>query len=205
MRVDITEGAQFPDYELPDHTDTPRKLSLLQGDDPMILTLNRGVYCPKDRMQLSELARFSKQCAVGFARIVTITTDNLILSNDLRLGIGADWTFLHDTKRIVQRDLDVQEYTDPHNNPMIPHTFVLEPGLKIYKIYNGYWHRGRPSVAELHQDLREVTRRVRPDRKIDAPEMRAKWERGERDGFYPYGKSWKQAFVRMSNAVDQFE
>jgi peroxiredoxin len=52
MRADIVEGATLPDYELPDHTDTPRRLSLLQGNDPMILTLNRGVYCPKDRQQL---------------------------------------------------------------------------------------------------------------------------------------------------------
>lgn len=52
MRAEIAEGAILPDYELPDHTDTPRKLSFLQGDDPMILTLNRGVYCPKDRQQL---------------------------------------------------------------------------------------------------------------------------------------------------------
>ncbi|MDB6104335.1 MAG: hypothetical protein JWO52_4334, partial [Gammaproteobacteria bacterium] len=64
MRLEITQGAALVDYELPDHTDEPRKLSVLQGDDPMILTLNRGFYCPKDRMQLLELARFSKQCAV---------------------------------------------------------------------------------------------------------------------------------------------
>ncbi len=24
-------------------------------------------------------------------------------------------------------------------NPMIPHTFALEPGLRIFSIYNGYW------------------------------------------------------------------
>jgi hypothetical protein len=64
MRLEIIEGATLVDYELPDHTDKPRKLSVLQGDDQMILTLNRGFYCPKDRMQLLELARFSKQCAV---------------------------------------------------------------------------------------------------------------------------------------------
>jgi len=206
MRAEITEGAIFPDYELPDHTDTPRKLSLLQGDDPMILTLNRGVYCPKDRQQLLQLAYFSKQCAVGFARIVTITTDNFMLSNDLRLGVGADWTFLRDEQRVIQQDLGIEEYTSaPHNPPMIPHTFVLEPGLKIYKIYNGYWYWGRPSTAELHADLREVTRRCRPDWKIDTEEMRAKWERGEKKHFYPYGKTWQQVFVRMSNTVDQFE
>jgi peroxiredoxin len=205
MRDDLVEGAIFPDYELPDHTKTMRKLSVLQGDDPMIVTLNRGVYCPKDRQQLQQLVEFSKQLAVGFVRLVTITTDNFILSNDLRLGVGADWPFLHDTNRVVQQDLDIAEYTDPHNNPMIPHTFVLESGLKIYKIYNGYWYWGRPSTAELHADLRNISQRVRPDWKIDTPEMRAKWERGERDDFYPYGKSWREVFVRMAGAVDQFE
>lgn len=34
----------------------------------MILTFNRGVYCPKDRQQLLQLADFSKQCAVGYTR-----------------------------------------------------------------------------------------------------------------------------------------
>jgi peroxiredoxin len=205
MREDIVEGAIFPDYELPDHTGKQRKLSLLQGDDPMVLTLNRGVYCPKDRMQLLRLVDFSKECAVGFTRLVTITTDNLVLSNDLRLGVGADWPFLHDPKRTIAADLDIEEYTDPHNRPMIPHTFVLEPGLKIYKIYNGYWYWGRPSIAELYQDLRDITRRIRPDWKIDSPEMRQKWEGGDKKGFYPYGKSWEQVFIRMSGAVDQFE
>ena len=78
---------------------------------------------------------------------MTITTDGLLHSSGLRLGVGADWTFLHDTERIIQKDLDIAEYTDPQSNPMIPHTFVLEPRLRIYKIYNGYWYWGRPSVA----------------------------------------------------------
>ena len=60
-------------------------------------------------------------------------------SGGLRLGVRADWTFLHDSERTIQNDLDIGEYTDPHNNPMIPHTSVLEPGLKIYTICNGYW------------------------------------------------------------------
>jgi hypothetical protein len=37
MRVDIVAGAVFPDYELTDHTGKRRKLSDLQGPDPMIL------------------------------------------------------------------------------------------------------------------------------------------------------------------------
>jgi hypothetical protein len=46
---------------------------------------------------------------------------------------------------------------------MIPHTIVLQPGLVIYKIYNGYWFFGRPTVEYLRQDLRAVTKKCRPD------------------------------------------
>jgi peroxiredoxin len=42
MRNDIVAGAHFPDYELTDHTATRRKLSELQGTDPMIVVLSRG-------------------------------------------------------------------------------------------------------------------------------------------------------------------
>ena len=48
----------------------------------------------------------------------------------------------------LQKDLDIAEYTDPEHNPMIPHVIVLEPGLVIFKIYNGYWFFGqRPSKS----------------------------------------------------------
>ena len=39
MRADIKPGAAFPDYQLPDHTGTPRRLSEIQGSDPMIIML----------------------------------------------------------------------------------------------------------------------------------------------------------------------
>jgi peroxiredoxin len=205
MREDIKVGAIFPDYELPDHTDVKRKLSFLQGNDPMILMLGRGIYCPKDRQQLNQLVQFSSQCDVGFVRIVYINCDNLILLNDLRLGVGAHWPFLRDENRTIMKDLGIEEYTDQMNHPMIPHTIVLEPGLIIHKIYNGYWYWGRPSVAELHQDLRAISMKHRFDFKIDTPEMRQKWESGQREDFYPYGKTWAQVFARMAGDVEKFE
>jgi peroxiredoxin len=205
MRPDIKVGETFPDYELPDHTDTPRKLSFLQGGDPMVVTLNRSVYCPKDRQQLLGLAAFYPQMCVGYSRLVSIICENLIMTNDLRLGVGAQWPFLRDEDRIIQRDLDIAEYTARPPYPMVPHTFVLEPGLRIYKIYNGYWYWGRPSTAELHADLREVTRRCRPDFDLGVPEVRAAWERGEKKQFAPYGQSIRGMFARMAGDVDQFE
>jgi hypothetical protein len=76
---------------------------------------------------------------VGYSRLVTISTDNMLLTNEYRTGVGAHWTFLSDPGRKVQKDLDIAEYTDPEHNPMIPHVIALEPGLVIVKIYNGYW------------------------------------------------------------------
>ena len=137
---------------------------------------------------MRDLVHFYPELKVGYALIVTISTDNLLQTNSFRDGEGAQWPFLSDPERVVQRGLDIQEYTDPTNNPMIPHTLVLEPVLKVYKIYCGYWFWGRPSTAELWLDLREVTRRIRPDWDISTPEMRAAWERGERNRFFPYGK-----------------
>jgi peroxiredoxin len=194
MKADIIAGRVFPDYQLPDHKATLRKLSELQGSDPMVLVLSRGAFCPKDRRQLEGLLQLHREMEVGYCRLVTITTDNLLETNELRSGVGAHWPFLSDPGRKVQRDLDIAEYTDPLHNPMIPHTLVLEPGLVVYKIYNGYWFFGRPTVEELRLDLRALLRKCRPDWDITAAELRAAWERGEKSRFYPYGKSYAEVF-----------
>jgi hypothetical protein len=131
---------------------------------------------------------------VGYSRLVTISTDNMLLTNEYRDGVGAHWTFLSDPARKVQKDLDIAEYTDPEHNPMIPHVIVLEPGLVIFKIYNGYWFFGRPTIEELRQDLRAVLKKCRPDWDISTPELKAAWEQGKRDRFYPYGKTYGQVF-----------
>src|SRR6266436_1960190 len=125
MRADIVPGALFPDYELTDHTGKHRKLSDLQGPDPMILVLSRGGYCPKDRRQAEGLVQLHHEMEVGYSRLVTISTDNMLLTNEYRTGVGAHWTFLSDPGRKVQKDLDIAEYTDPEHNPMIPHVIVL--------------------------------------------------------------------------------
>ena len=68
MRSDIAPGGTFPDYELPDHENHPRKLSEIQGDDPLILTLARGNYCPKEHQQHLELAANYPKIAVAYTQ-----------------------------------------------------------------------------------------------------------------------------------------
>jgi peroxiredoxin len=188
MRPDIVPGGTFPDYELPDQDRVTRKLSEIQGDDPMILTLARGHYCPKEHQQHLELAAHVPKLVVGYTKIATISTDEHHTSQEFRNSVGAQWPFLEDPGRIVQKDLDIQEYTDPDNDPMIPHTLVLKPGLVVFKIYNGYWFWGRPSFYELWNDLRDVNREVRPDWDLSQPGLREAWEAGDHAQFHGWNR-----------------
>ena len=181
----LVPGATCPDFELTGHDRQRHRLSEVQGSDPMILILSRGHYCPKDFQQHRMMVEFYPQIAVAYTKIVTISTSNLLETNEWRDSLGAQWLFLSDPGRVVQKELDIKEYTDPHHDPMVPHTLVLDPGLRIYKVYNGYWFWGRPSTAELWQDLREVSRRIRPDWDLGDPEIRANWE-GDRTKHFPY-------------------
>jgi len=192
MRLDLVPGAVFPDYKLSDHRGMRRTLSELQEGDPLVLVLSRGGFCPKERRQHEGLVQLYREMQVGYCRLVTISTDNLLETNEFRSGVGADWPFLSDPGRKLQKDLEIAEYTDPDHDPMIPHTLVLEPGLRIHRIYNGYWFFGRPTVEELRLDLRAVLQRCRPDWDITSAAQRGAWARGDKAKFYPYGKTQAQ-------------
>jgi peroxiredoxin len=183
MRSDIEVGARFPNYELPDQDGASRRLSDLQGSNPMVLHLSRGGFDPKEHRFLRHMVEAYHDFRVAYTHVVVISTDNQLGINEFRDSVGAQFPFLADPERTVQKDLDIVEYTDPVHDPMIPHTFVLAPALKIWTIYNGYWYWGRPTVTELHRDLREVMRAQRPDFDLSASGLRDAWDRGEREQF----------------------
>jgi peroxiredoxin len=183
LRPDIKPGAYFPDYELPDHDGVSRRLSELQGTIPMVLHLSRGGYCPRENRFVRHLCEVYPDYRVAYTRIVLISTDDALDTAEFRDRHGAEFPFLSDPDRSVQADLDIKEYTDPVHNPMIPHTLVLEPQLKIHSLYCGYWWWGRPTMSELHQDLREVMRKIRADFDPTSPELREAWENEQQESF----------------------
>jgi peroxiredoxin len=188
MRSDIAPGNAFPDYSLPDQDRVTRTLSEIQGEDPMILTLARGHYCPKEHQQHLELAANYPKIAVAYTKIATISTDSHHSSQEFRASVGAQWPFLEDPERVVQKDLEIQEYTDPEHDPMIPYTLVLKPGLVVHSIYNGYWFWGRPSFVDLWHDLRAVTAEIRPDWDLGAPGLREHWDAGDLAPFHGWNR-----------------
>jgi hypothetical protein len=49
-------------------------------------------------------------------------------------------------------------------------------------------------VEELRHDLRAVSSKCRPDWDIITPELKAAWQEGRKESFYPYGKTYLQTF-----------
>lgn len=133
------------------------------------------------------LAGMEAELQMGKVRLCTISAyDEPLTLYEWREKLHVDWPFLSDTERQVQKDLDIKEYTDTRRDVMLPHTLILEPGLKIYKVYNGYWFFGRPAPADIWHDCRELTRRLRSDWDPTAPGLREQWEAGETGRFWPY-------------------
>jgi hypothetical protein len=71
MRGDIEVGAHLPDYELPDQDGVVRRLSDLQGSNPMVLHLSRGGFDRGEREQFlvspveGEAIRYTEGTEVG--------------------------------------------------------------------------------------------------------------------------------------------
>jgi hypothetical protein len=54
--------------------------------------------------------------------------------------------------------LEIQDYTDPEHDPMIPHTLVLEPELIIHSVYNRWVGQPRGSKRGVRRPLASLAR-----------------------------------------------
>ena len=158
MKDNLQPGNPFPDFSLPDTKKEMVTLSECMEGMPTVITFNRGNYCPKDRRQLFNYAvDFQPELSVNYCKLLTVTTEPRLESIEMRNGVGALWPFLSDNERKLLQELDLSDETDSRFSPVfIPTTFILNGDRTIYKIYNGWWYMGRPTVEELRMDLRAI-------------------------------------------------
>ena len=157
------EGDRFPDLELPDHSGSPRRLSELVGGDPVLVTTFRGWWCPKEQAFFRRLVQLQDEVEVAYARIVSVSVDPPEVQAAFRAGLGARWTFLSDATRAHLDTLGLRETTDTLHHPYLPTAFLLAPDLTVARAFNGYWFWGRPTMEEIRQGFRELSRALRPD------------------------------------------
>jgi peroxiredoxin len=176
MSRHLEPGSTVPDIELPDENGVLHRLSELQGDNAMVLHLSRGEHCPRERQHHRELLQFHEWCAVAFTELVSVLPNDQHDVFRLKASTGANWTFLADSGLELQRHFDINEYTDPHHDYAgVPHTLILSPGLRIEKVYVGYWFWGRPTIHQLWTDLQEIHMRIKADFDPTTADSRAAW------------------------------
>jgi peroxiredoxin/cold shock CspA family protein len=180
MTTNLRIGDTFPDFELPDHSKRPRRLSQFTRPSlldeklsftdgyPLILVFGRGFFCPRDQEQMRQLVQFQSELAVNYAKLVTVSTDPPMVQAAFRAGLGAEWPFLSDEEREVIERINILDETEgEYAYPAQPHTFVLRPNLTIHRIYDGWFFVGRPTLEELRRDLREIMQ-TRSDYRYEA-------------------------------------
>jgi cold shock CspA family protein/peroxiredoxin len=169
MTTTLQVGDTFPDFELPDHSKRPRRLSQFirpslldeklgfKDGYPLIVVFGRGFFCPRDQEQMRQLVRFQSELAVNYAKLVTVSTDPPMVQAAFRAGLGANWPFLSDERRVLIKRINILDETEgEYAYTAQPYTFVLRPELAIHRIYDGWFFVGRPTLEELRRDLREI-------------------------------------------------
>jgi peroxiredoxin len=103
------------------------------------------------------VAHLQPELEVNYCKLVVVWTDDPAATRAARKELGASFPFLCDHQRKAIADLDIVDTTDAHHPRIaIPYTFVLDAERLIFKIYNGWWYLGRPTVEELRMDLRAL-------------------------------------------------
>jgi peroxiredoxin len=106
------------------------------------------------------VAYLQPELTVNYCRLVVVWVDDPASTRAARQQLGATFPFLCDHERKVIAELDIVDTTDAqHPRIAIPYTFVLDAQRIIYRIYNGWWYVGRPTVEELRMDLRALMSR----------------------------------------------
>jgi peroxiredoxin len=123
---------------------------------------------------LRRFVELQEDLAVNYCKLAVISTDPPEVSAAFRTGLAATYTFLSDQKREAIRRLEIVEVTAAdfkYGLVALPYTFSLAPDLTIHAIYDGWWFVGRPTLAELRQDMRALMKACRQDYHYDGPAL----------------------------------
>lgn len=103
------------------------------------------------------VAHLQPELHVNYCKLISVSVDDQMNTRETRDALGADWPFLMDSDRKLLHELEMSDTTDSrHGEVYIPYTFILDRDRTIYKIYNGWWYVGRPTVEEIRMDFRAL-------------------------------------------------
>ena len=168
-RERLRPGARFPDVDCATTPATAGGSQTWSRAIPPCCISSAAGGARRSRRSSAGCSSCQDDAEVAYARMISVSVDPPEVNAAFRAGLGARWTFLSDPDRAVQERFGLRETTDTVNDPYVPAVFTLFPDLTIHRSYNGYWYWGRPTLDELRQDLRHITRAIRSDWEAPTP------------------------------------
>lgn len=152
-------GEPMPAFVLPDHTGRLVGLDELIAEGPVVVSFNRGHWCPFCKIELRTIARFHDEIASHGGRVVSILPDRQQFTDQLRRDT-------HDALTIL---------TDIDNGYALSLGLVMWLGDRIKELmmgrghhlesYHGNdgWYVPLPATFVVGRDGRVVARHVDPE------------------------------------------
>jgi len=169
-------GSRLPGFTLPDCSGELVDLQTLLAGGPVILNINRGHWCPYDRLQLRDLARALPVLGLGPVHVVSVVPETIEFSlhlareNDLPFRVLSDrnlgyaltlglpvWSGDDMIRAFRRYGIDLPLFQgDPGWMQPIPATFVIDKSGYVRARFIGSDIRERMSLQEIEAVLRHA-------------------------------------------------
>jgi peroxiredoxin len=152
-------GDVLPDFALPDHRGRYHKLAALVADRPIVLSFNRGGWCPYCRAELEAWRGHADDLRKAGGRFVSVAAETGGRAEQLREFIGAGAEVLVDVDHGLALALGLAFRCDAELQAR-----YLACGLNLANIYgNGGWLLPVPATFVVDRERRVRFAFVDPD------------------------------------------
>ena len=152
-------GETMPGFVLPDQDGRMRSLDELVSGGPLVMSLNRGHWCPFCRIELAALADAHRDFDALGAKIVSIMPDRQQFVGRLPADIRRRLTILSDIDNEFVLSLDLAFWLGDEMREL-----MQDQGLDLGEVHgNESWCVPVPATFVLDGSARVVARRIEPD------------------------------------------
>ena len=160
----IAVGDIFPDFALPDEDGRYRSLDELAGEQPLVISFNRGGWCPYCRSELSAWSAHMPALEALGARFVAISGEVGGRAGKLHHFVGPAATILCDVDHGLALALGLAFFCGDDLQKR-----YLACGLNLADLYgSGGWLLPVPATFVIDRDRRVAFRFADPDFRLRA-------------------------------------
>jgi peroxiredoxin len=152
-------GAPMPNFLLPDQNGRLRSLTEFTDNRPVILSFNRGHWCPFCRIELSALADAYRDFEATDAKVISIMPDRQAFIAQMPEEIRRRTTILSDIDNEYALSLGIAIWLGDELK-----TLMTSQGLDLREVHgNDHWCLPLPATFVLARGGKILARKIEPD------------------------------------------